>query len=95
MTLDGEDVPPIFHQKVLPLILQSPLLPKIAILEASGFYAINRGIEVSKNEETIALRSEVLRDIKNMIEGDFEKVWQGVIQSVMHMTMIDVSLHLR
>jgi hypothetical protein len=75
----------------MPWMMQSPLVPEIAVLTGSGYRAIMRGVEVSKDPETIAIKVRVLNHINEFLRQDFDKIYAQAIQTVAHLVMLEVS----
>ena len=89
-SLDGQNAPPIHHNSILPLMMQSPLLPKICILEAAGFQEIFRRPDVAEMRSMIHLKGEILAQINSFLREDFNKTHQEAIQSVIHLIILEV-----
>jgi hypothetical protein len=70
--------------------MQSPLLPKIGILEAAGFQEIFRRPDMAETRRMILLKGEILAHINAFIKEDFDKTYQEVIQSVLHLVVLEV-----
>ncbi len=70
--------------------MQSPLLPKIGILEAAGFQEIFRKPDLAETRRMIALKGEILAHINTFIKGDFNKTYKEAIQSVIHLVILEV-----
>ena len=70
--------------------MQSPLLPKIGILEAAGFQEIFRRPDMAETRRIILLKGEILAHINAFIKEDFDKTYQEVIQSVLHLVVLEV-----
>jgi hypothetical protein len=89
-SIDGRDVPKEFGTIVMPWMMQSPLVPEIAVLTGAGYRAIIRGADVSKDPETIAIRVRVLAHISEFLQQDFDKIYMQAIQTVAHLVMLEV-----
>jgi hypothetical protein len=89
-SIDGRDVPKEFGTIVMPWMMQSPLVPEIAVLTGAGYRAIIRGADVSKDPETIAIRVRVLAHISEFLQQDFNKIYMQAIQTVAHLVMLEV-----
>jgi hypothetical protein len=89
-SLDGQDTPSVLQTKILPWMMQSPLMPQIAIFTASGYRALTRGQEVTNYPETIAIKGMMLSSINEYLEQDFNKIHQEAIQSVVHLALLEV-----
>ena len=88
-SLDGQDTPSLHHDAIMPLLMQSPLLPKIGILEAAGFREIFRRPDAAEARKMIVLKGEILSHINSSLE-DFDKIYQETIQSVLHLALLEV-----
>jgi hypothetical protein len=89
-SLDGQNTPSTHHNSILPLLMQSPLLPKIGILEAAGFQEIFRRPDMAETRRMIALKGEILAHINAYIKEDFNKTYKEAIQSVIHLVVLEV-----
>jgi hypothetical protein len=89
-SIDGRDVPKEFGTIVMPWMMQSPLVPEIAVLTGAGYRAIIRGADVSTDPETIAIRVRVLAHISEFLQQDFNKIYMQAIQTVAHLVMLEV-----
>ena len=69
--------------------MQSPLLPKIGILDAAGFQEVLYGADIAETRMTIALQGEILLHINSFVEN-FSKMYQEAIQSVLHLVILEV-----
>jgi hypothetical protein len=91
---EGQNIPPAFQDQVLPEVMQSPLMPHIAIFTASAYRAHTSGIEMVTHKPTMAMRGDLLHYINGFLEQDFDRIHQQVIQSVLHLIIIDVTKQL-
>jgi len=89
-SLDGQDTPSVIHTKILPWMMQSPLMPQIAIFTASGYRALIRGQDVARCPETIAIKGMLLSSINSYLKYDFDKIYEEAIQSVVHLALLEV-----
>jgi hypothetical protein len=89
-SLDGQDTPSVLQTKILPWMMQSPLMPQIAIFTASAYRALTRGQEVTQDLETIAIKGMILSSINEYLEQDFNEIYQEAIQSVLHLALLEV-----
>jgi hypothetical protein len=89
-SIDGRDVPKEFGTIVMPWMMQSALVPEIAVLTGAGYRAIVRGADVSKDPETIAIRVRVLAHISKFLQQDFDKIYMEAIKTVAHLVMLEV-----
>jgi hypothetical protein len=92
MILDGIDTPSLHYTSVLPLLMHSPLLPQIGILEAAHFLEVFRPqpADLAETRRMIVLKGEIIASINNMISKDFNKTYQEAIQSVLHLALLEV-----
>jgi hypothetical protein len=90
-SLDGQNPPSAFHTVVLPWMMQSPLMPKIAILTASGYRALIRGVEVTRCPDTVAIKGELFSHINEYLKQDFNQIYNQVIQCVAHIAILEAS----
>jgi hypothetical protein len=78
---------------MLPWMIQSPLMPNIAILMASATQA-EHGMEVIKHSETLAIKSRVLALINQFLKQDFTIVGGEALRAVIHLAILEVSVTL-
>jgi hypothetical protein len=88
-SLDGQNTPSIHRDAVLPLLMQSPLLPKIGILEAARFRQLFYKPDVAETRRVIALKGEILMHVNSYVE-EFDKAYREAIQSVIHLVLLEV-----
>ncbi|TKW57847.1 hypothetical protein CTA1_9831 [Colletotrichum tanaceti] len=74
VSIDGQSQPPVFLAEVLPWMLQSPLFPNIGILMSSTTQALERGSEISKNPESLALKARVLSIVAEYMQRPFDAI---------------------
>ena len=91
LTPDGQNTPTIFQEQVLPWIMQSPLMPQIAIFTALAYRTHTSGCELENATQTIALKGEIYSNINHLLEQDFEKIHLQAIQSVLQLVLLEVS----
>jgi hypothetical protein len=91
-SLDGIDAPSIHFTLVLPSLIQSPLRPQLAILEAAHFLETKRWqpLDLAETRRMIALKGEIIARINDMISKDFNKTYQEAIQAVLHLALLEV-----
>lgn len=82
----------VFLREVLPWMLQSPLFPRIGMLMASTTQSLEKGVELAKDSESLAIKSGVLSGINEILQGDFNKVSVEVIRSVINLVVMEVNL---
>lgn len=91
VSIDGQSQPAVFLAEILPWMLQSPLFPSIGMLMASTTQSLEKGIEVAKNPESLALKANVLAGINDFLQGDFASVSLETIRSVINLVVMEVS----
>lgn len=91
VSIDGQSQPFVFLAEVLPWMLQSPLFPSIGMLMASTTQSLEKGIEVVKNPESLAIKARVLTGINDFLQGEFASVSLEVIRSVVNLVVMEVS----
>lgn len=92
MSVDGRGpVPVLFVEHMLPWMIQSPLMPNIAILMASYTQAFEQGLEVQKYSETLSIKSHVLSLINEFLRQDFDLVGGEALRAVIHLVILEVS----
>lgn len=91
VSIDGQSQPMVFLKEVLPWMLQSPLFPRIGILMASTTQSLEKGVELAKDSESLAIKSGVLAGVNDLLQGDFGKVSVEVIRSVINLVVMEVS----
>lgn len=89
VSIDGQSQPMVFLKEVLPWMLQSPLFPRIGMLMASTTQSLERGVELAKDSESLAIKSLVLSGINDLLRGDFGKVSVEVIRSVINLVVME------
>ncbi|KAH6691052.1 hypothetical protein EV126DRAFT_96574 [Verticillium dahliae] len=89
VSIDGQSQPKLFLTEVLPWMLQSPLFPSIGMLMASTTQSLEKGVEVTRNSESLAIKARVLTGINEMLKGDFGSVAQEVIRSVINLCVME------
>jgi hypothetical protein len=77
---------------MLPWMIQSPLMPNIAILMASYTQALERTLEVHKYSETLSIKVHVLSLVNNFLRQDFDVVGGEALRAVIHLVILEVSL---
>jgi histone H3/H4 len=88
-SVDGKDVPPLFQAELLPLVYQSPIIPKIGIMMASASQAIEQG-QSSRNKETLAMKANVLSLMNTFLKQDFNIIASEALQAVTHLVIMEV-----
>ena len=87
---DGQNLPTAFQERVMPWIMQSPLMPQIAIFTASAYRAHTSGCELDRATQTIALKGKIYSKINHILEQDFDKIHLQIIQSVLQLVVLEV-----
>jgi hypothetical protein len=87
---ENHNTPIAFKDEVLPWIMQSPLMPHIAIFTASGYRAHTSGCEMANHTQTMAMKGMLLHRINGFLEEDFDKIHEQVIQSTLHLILMEV-----
>jgi hypothetical protein len=89
-SLDYFDTPPLHYNTILPLLMHSPLLPKLGILEAARFREVFQPLDFAESRSIIVLKGEIIQSINAFISEDINKTFQEAIQSVLHLARIEV-----
>jgi len=93
VSIDGKNIPPLFAKAFLPWILQSPLMPNIAILMALYSQRYDHGINISLSQ-TLSIRSHVLGLVNGFLAQDFSKISDGAVRVVSHLVVLEVYRYL-
>ena len=88
---EGQNIPSAFQDQVLPWIMQSPLMPHIAIFTASAYRAHTAGTEMVTHTPTMAMKGILLHHISSFLEEDFDRIHEQLIQSVLHLIIMEVT----
>lgn len=88
-SLDGQNTPSVLQNAILPLMMQSSLIPKIAVFEAAGFQEIFRAPDIAETRRMIALKGEILANV-NTILKDFNKTYREAMHCVLHLVCLEV-----
>ncbi|GJD04956.1 hypothetical protein ColKHC_13781 [Colletotrichum higginsianum] len=91
VSIDGQSQPPVFLAEVLPWMLQSPLFPNIGILMSSTTQALERGSEISKNPESLALKARVLSIIAEYMQRPFDAIAIEMVRSIVNLVVMEAS----
>jgi hypothetical protein len=91
LTPQGQDTPTVFREQVMPWIMECPITPQIAVFTALGYRAHTSGIEMVDDRPTMAAKGQVLATINSFLKQDFDKIYLFVIQSILHLTIMEVS----
>ncbi|KAG7126958.1 hypothetical protein HYQ44_000678 [Verticillium longisporum] len=71
------------------ILTESPLFPSIGMLMASTTQSLEKGVEVTRNSESLAIKARVLTGINEMLKRDFGSVAQEVIRSVINLCVME------
>jgi hypothetical protein len=91
VSIDGQNLPPMFMKAIRPWMIQSPLMPNIAILMASYSERLERGVEVEPYSETFSIKAHVLGLVNKFLEQDFRLISDEAIRAVTHLVILEVS----
>lgn len=72
-------------------MIQSPLMPNIAILMASYTQALEQGSEAMKHSEPLSIKAHVLSLINHFLKQDFDVVGGEALRAVIHLVILEVS----
>lgn len=89
VSVDGQNLPALFLKVILPWMLQSPLMPNIAILMASYSERLELGLEVRQNPETLSIKAHVLGLVNKFLEQDFKLISDEAIRAVTHLVILE------
>lgn len=81
----------MFLKEVLPWMLQSPLFPNIGILMSSMTQSLERGTEVAKSPESLALKSWVLSMIADYMRRPFDAIAVEMVRCIVNLVVMEVS----
>ncbi|KAK0101436.1 hypothetical protein ONS95_006609 [Cadophora gregata] len=81
-SIDGSHTPQIFLQEILPWMLQSHIMPHIAILMASAEQSADSVKDMKRKSETIAIKSKVLGLFNEFLDNDFLLVGNAAIRAI-------------
>lgn len=91
VSVDGQNLPVMFLKAILPWMLQSPLMPNIAILMASYSERLERGLVTKQYSETLSIKSYVLGLVNTFLEQDFKLISDEAIRAVTHLVILEVN----
>jgi hypothetical protein len=91
VSIDGERIPHLFVEEMLPWMLESPLFPNIALLSSAMTQSLMSGRRIEENRELLSLKARVLSFVNDFLKQDFNLVAQDVLRSVIHLAIIEVS----
>jgi len=90
VSVDGKDLPPMFMKDIFPWMIQSPLMPNIAILMSSFSLRLERGLAIDP-QQTISIKSHVLALINQYLkQEDFSVISDEAIRAVTHLVISEV-----
>jgi hypothetical protein len=84
-------LPALFVEHMLPWMIQSPLMPNIAILMASYTQAQEQCLEIQKSSEILSIKAHVLSLINTFLRQDFDLVGGEALRAVIHLVILEVS----
>ncbi len=91
VSIDGQNVPILFQREILPWMIQSPLMPNIAIIMASATQSSEHECMVRKSPETLSIQSHVFKIINQFLKQDFNEVGGEALRAVIHLAILEVS----
>ena len=92
VSVDGRGaLPTLFKEHMLPWMIQSPLMPNIAILMASYTQAHEHGLGIQRSREILSIKAHVLSLINTFIRQDFDLVGGEALRAVIHLVILEVS----
>jgi hypothetical protein len=91
VSIDGQNVPPLFLREMLPWMIQSPLMPNIAIMMASATQNSEQNLTFKKSPETLSIQSHVFKIINQFLKRDFNEVGGEALRAVIHLAILEVS----
>jgi hypothetical protein len=90
-SVDGSTTSALFVREMLPWMIQSPLMPHIAILMSAASQAAEPTLQTTRMSETIVIKSQVLSLINDFLRQDFSVVGGEALRAVVHLVVIEVS----
>lgn len=90
VSIDGQSQPPVFLAEVLPWMLQSPLFPNIGILMSSTTQSLERGVEIVRNPESLAIKSRVLSIIADFMQQPFDSIAIEMVRCIVNLVIMEV-----
>jgi len=72
-------------------MIQSPLMPNIAILMASFAQGMERGEDVNRRQETLALKVKALALTNEFLAEDFSVIGNDAMLATIHLASLEVS----
>jgi hypothetical protein len=89
-SIDGENPPAAWNETALPWMVQSPLMPEIAVLIALLFRNIHQGIESSKSPNALVMRGGIYSLLKDFLCGDIAVISDGAVHALLLLGSIEV-----
>lgn len=90
VSIDGEHSPRLFVEEMVPWMMQSPIMPKIALLSSATTQSLLRGPDLGLDAELMSLKSAVLTRVNEFLRDDFTRVASEVLRSVIHLVIMEV-----
>ncbi|PVH84790.1 hypothetical protein DL98DRAFT_584330 [Cadophora sp. DSE1049] len=81
-SIDGSYTPHMFLQEILPWMLQSHIMPHIAILMASAEQSAENANDGKRKSEMIVVKSKVLGLFNEFLDNDFSLVGNAAIRAI-------------
>ncbi|PVH68030.1 hypothetical protein DL98DRAFT_634445, partial [Cadophora sp. DSE1049] len=88
-SLDGENVPTKFLNECVPWMIQSPLMPDLALLTSVGVKARLQGLQLAKCSDVLAMRSNILSLLNQFLKQDFNHIYAEAIHFVIHLVLLE------
>jgi hypothetical protein len=93
-SIDGIAAPSNYSQTRIPWMIQSPLMPHIAILLASFAEGMDRGEDLNRCQETLALKVKALALTNEFLAEDFSLIGNDAMLATIHIASLEVSRRL-
>ena len=90
-SIDGSSTPQIFLKEILPWMLQSHIMPHIAILMASAEQSAESADDGNRMSEMIVVKSKVLGLFNEFLDNDFSLVGNAAIRAIFPLVTTEVS----
>ncbi|KAH6662300.1 hypothetical protein B0J14DRAFT_308034 [Halenospora varia] len=88
-SLDGQNTPRAFRKEIVPWVVQSPLMPEIAVLTSLSFEARLQGLEPAKYPKALAIRGRILSLLNQHLKHDHKNVYVEAIHAVIHLVQLE------
>jgi len=72
-------------------MIQSPLMPNIAILMAAATQTLENDSQLEKRPETFTIKANVLGLVNDFLRQDFRVVGGEALRAVIHLAITEVS----